>query len=670
MIKKLSKITNPNPMQASPALNPGPKRKPIYKGFLAVALCFMFCIMCSNGWAKAANEEKLEAVIIYKVMQLTQWPNEQQFNTLKIGTYGTSSSYISTLKEYYKNQQIRGKSIDVFKFNPYKDNKHIHALLIDEKKVGELIKISSTLKGRHILIFTEQSKDKRYVMVNLPKIQNEKFGFEINRPNIILEGINISKDVVLAGGSELDVAKIYKETISDLTKTKEIMTLKDKKLNELSQRIESQQKKLKEQNTELEKQNKKMKKQNIEIVLKSKELVKLEFNLETQIKIIKQSNDILDDIEDKLKLSKSSLENQETKNLTLAEKIESNTRILESQKESLLIKDQEIHEKKIALNITNKTVSEQESTIKTQQRFLSALVIQVILVIILGVVLYRSYDAKKKSSLLIERKNTQLEKTMDDLKITQRQLIESEKMASLGGMVKGIAHEVNTPAGIVLTAISNLQERTAKLKVHFNKGTITKNNFKDFLDDCEDISDLSLKNIQRVADLVHNFKLVAVDQDSNEKRIFVLSEYLDDVIKTFEPLINDCEHKIEVNIQDEIEIFGYPGVLSQVIGILISNSLTHAFGNTIKGIMTLRFSLQQDNLHFIYQDNGKGADQNTIDNIFEPFYTTQRGTGGTGLGAHILYNLVTQLLMGEIRCTQGKESGLVFEIIIPIETPE
>ncbi len=636
--------------------------------FTCLLLCLLTTIPPSFA-AQAPTAGQLKAVVIYKVIQLSRWPDEGTLKEYKIGVYGAAPSYVADLNKYYSKQKIRGKSIKVVPYNPFKDKYPIKALLVSEKKVNELIKVNQQTKGRHILVFSERSKEKGHVMINLTQPNSKDVGFEINRVNIILEGLKISKDVVLAGGSELDVAKIYKQTVLDLTQTQKDLNSKDKKLKDQKTRIITQSKKLNTQNSEITRQNSKLKSQlekiehkNLELIEKQKHLNKLERNLEIQLATISSSSKILDNIENKLLTSKTSLQNQESENLTLAQKIKSNMDILAAQKESLKEKEQQI-------SLIGKTVNKQKSTITLQNYFLIVFSLIVFLVIVLSIVLYRSFLAKKKSSIMIEQKNTQLENTMNELNLAQEQLLESEKMASLGGLVTGIAHEVNTPAGIVLTADSSQLERTLEIKTIFERGEITHNMLSEYLDDSIKCSELSLTNIKRVASLVQTFKKVAVDQSSNDQRSFNLAEYVEQVITSTHSLIHEGKHTINVNCPNDIVIFSYPGAMAQMISILITNSVMHGFLNRESGIMSLEFYSENKDLIINYEDNGVGANQEVINNIFEPFYTTARGTGGSGLGAHILFNLVTQLLMGSIKCSIGAQGGLHFKIIIPMHNP-
>ena len=620
-------------------------------GFAILLLMMMVALYSGPVHSESFSKPELEAVILYKIMQLSQWPDDKSIVEFNIGIYD-SSSYISTFKKIFKQQKIRNKNLNIFKFNPYTDKKSINILFITRNNTHKLKEINRLLKGKHVLIITDQSNDKRHVMVNLPLKNKSKITFEINRANIILEGIKISNDIVLMGGSELDIAKIYQDTVSDLSKSKDIINKQDIELIEQQKKLAKKDLELSNLITEIDKQKRQMKKQKEEIL---KDNIILKANSLT-LKINSQ----------KLQSNQLSLDKQNTDNKILLTEISNNKLTLINQTKYLKEKDEAIRQRELEIDLSKKTVSKQQSTIDTQQRILIFFIIQIFLVGALIIILYLGYLTKKKSSSLMQEKNQELEVTMDNLKSTQKKLIESEKMASLGGMVKGIAHEINTPAGIVLTASSSLLKKTQDLELEFKKGKVTESIFMKYLHYSKETTQLSVNNINRLSELVKNFKLVAVDQYSNQKREFELTEYIHEVVSTLHPMLQG-NHALNIVAQQKITLYSYPGAFSQIISLLVENSLMHAFSATQNGIMEIRIRQQDHTLHFTFMDNGTTANQDTLKNIFEPFYTTMRSSSCTGLGGHILYNLVTQLLLGSVYCSLSENGGLIFEITIPIE---
>jgi signal transduction histidine kinase len=176
-----------------------------------------------------------------------------------------------------------------------------------------------------------------------------------------------------------------------------------------------------------------------------------------------------------------------------------------------------------------------------------------------------------------------------------------------------------------------------------------------------------LGNLRRAADHIRSFKQVAVDQTSEDKRRFKLKDYLDEVLLSLHPTLKKTTHTIMVNCPDDLEIESYPGAFSQIITNFILNSLSHGFEHKEHGHILLDITCQNDTLQLRYSDNGKGIPQEECSRVFEPFYTTKRGQGGSGLGLHIVYNLVTQRLNGYIECESMSGIGTAFILQIPLE---
>lgn len=281
-------------------------------------------------------------------------------------------------------------------------------------------------------------------------------------------------------------------------------------------------------------------------------------------------------------------------------------------------------------------------------------------------------EQKKNEEELTRAKETAeaaseaLEESLKALKHAQDHLIQSEKMAALGGLVAGVAHEINTPIGVGVTAASYLEDLVVRYLDAYEKGTLKRSSFETFLQKIREASATMLKNMNRAADLIKNFKQVAVDQSSEKRRTFRLKEYAEGVLISLHPEYKRTGHNVEVFCPDDLTIDNYPGAFSQIITNLVMNSLIHGFEDMENGIITLDFTVKTDTLVFTYKDNGRGMEQEDVKSIFNPFYTTKRSHGGTGLGMHIVYNLVTQTMGGQITCESSPGEGVIFIIRIPL----
>jgi signal transduction histidine kinase len=267
----------------------------------------------------------------------------------------------------------------------------------------------------------------------------------------------------------------------------------------------------------------------------------------------------------------------------------------------------------------------------------------------------------------LEKANVRLQDTLKRLQAAQSKLVQSEKMAALGNLVAGIAHEINTPIGIGVTAASHMDKITRELLSLYKKNTLKRSNIEHYFNTATEASSLVLSNLRRAYDLIRSFKKIAVDQSSEEKRKFYVKEYFEEVILSLKPKLKKTDHEIKIECDENLELFSYPGAFSQILTNFILNSLIHGFEDKSKGKIIIKVTIFNGILFFRFYDNGKGIERNVLKKIFDPFFTTSRAKGGTGLGLHLLYNIVTQTLRGTIRCKSYPGYGTLFIISIPFK---
>ncbi|WJG08771.1 HAMP domain-containing sensor histidine kinase [Aliiglaciecola sp. LCG003] len=265
----------------------------------------------------------------------------------------------------------------------------------------------------------------------------------------------------------------------------------------------------------------------------------------------------------------------------------------------------------------------------------------------------------------LRKRNNELADSMETLNMAKDQLVESERMASLGGLVAGIAHDVNTPLGVGVTAASFLQERIKVLQSAYEDKTLTGKTMSAFLSEAQQTTDLLLSNLNRASDLISSFKQVAVDQTSEAIRDVDLKVYINEVIQSLAPSFKKTKHTINVECPDDLVVKCAPGVIAQIFTNMIMNSLIHGFDENPAGTISINVSHSENEVFIQYQDDGKGLSDDNLARHFDAFFTTKRGTGGSGLGTHIMYNLVTQALKGTIVATSIEGQGLKYEITFP-----
>lgn len=271
----------------------------------------------------------------------------------------------------------------------------------------------------------------------------------------------------------------------------------------------------------------------------------------------------------------------------------------------------------------------------------------------------------------LKRNNNHLQQTLSSLDQARSQLLQSEKMASLGGLVAGIAHEINTPVGNGVTVASSLTDLARRFRRHIEGDAIKRSHLESFAADVEEAAGLISTNLDTAAGLVQSFKQVAADQTSSQRRAFDLHETIDEIVATLRPRFKRTPYAIRIEVPVGIVMESYPGPLGQVITNLVTNSLTHAFQGRDRGEMVITARSEgDDRLRLTYGDDGIGIPSEWRHRIFEPFFTTRQGRGGTGLGLHVVYNIVTNVLGGTIALRGDKDCGVEFILDLPLTAPD
>ena len=274
---------------------------------------------------------------------------------------------------------------------------------------------------------------------------------------------------------------------------------------------------------------------------------------------------------------------------------------------------------------------------------------------------------------LIEANQTLEQKVIDrtaELEAAQEKLVESEKMAALGNLVAGIAHEVNTPLGIALTSVSNCKEELKDIYRDFENDELTEQGFKDFEAICSEGLNLAETSLMRAANLVQDFKRTSADQTSLEIEEIALDEYIPRVCNPLKPMLRKEQIELSIDVTPNLVITTCPGIIAQLLTNLISNAQRHAFGPSVNNDVnrvSVSCSKNAKGIVISVRDNGKGIPEALHKKVFEPFYTTARDKGGTGLGLNILYNLVRQKFNGEIDLTSTPGEGTKVTVCIPVE---
>ncbi|MAD73683.1 MAG: hypothetical protein CML20_02575 [Rheinheimera sp.] len=312
------------------------------------------------------------------------------------------------------------------------------------------------------------------------------------------------------------------------------------------------------------------------------------------------------------------------------------------------------------------------------------LLVSVLLLIMLGLHLLRSKNLRKQQeemAWLVEQRTETLnertralqesksrtEQTLQQLESTVKELVRTEKMAALGQLVAGVAHEVNTPLGVALTANSVVTEESRILLQKLAGGNIRRRELDNYLNKLVQAGLLLDNNLQRAAQLIANFKQVSVDLTADNQRQFNLAKYLDELLDSLSLMWRNRKIRLQMDCPDNIEMNSFPGTIGQIITNFTQNAVVHGFKDRASGEITIHCRKQGDLVEIVFADNGAGIDDEYIERIFDPFFTTNRHQGGTGLGLHIVFNLITQKLGGSVKVSSTPGEGTRFTVVLPLQ---
>src|SRR5439155_19302061 len=274
--------------------------------------------------------------------------------------------------------------------------------------------------------------------------------------------------------------------------------------------------------------------------------------------------------------------------------------------------------------------------------------------------------AKRKTEDELRTSKEKAESALLELNTAQQNLIDAERLAALGGLVAGVAHEVNNPIGISLTVASSFARRAEMFEADLRTEPLRRSKLDEFVKISRDASQQLVANLTRAGELIQSFKQVAVDRSHAERRQFSLSEATDQIIASLRPVLKRSPITLQVDVPEGLLLDGYPGSYGQILTNLFLNAANHAFGDGRAGTITISARPPgADDIEISFADDGAGMTPDVQRQAFDPFFTTRRNEGGTGLGLHIVYNLVTQQLGGRMMLESRLGEVTTFRIIMP-----
>lgn len=673
------------------------KRLPSF--VLGVAL---FLTGTENLCAQEVPSPLIKTGLIHKFAQYIEWQQEEDIDTFRIGVYGEEPELLSNLL-LLESFTLKEKPVSIKKFARLNDISGIHLLYFTRDKNSEIQRISNHLAGTHTLMVSDRVRNQDLIMINFLPMAEGKADFEVNKANITNAGMDIAPDLLLLGGTEVDVVGLFKQS------QKAIQRFKDQ-IDELSESFNSKSKQIEEQNREIDKQNKEIE---IQKELYEEQMRKQKLQQEEMDAHAEQLANVLEEVEVKQQTLDSKIElirNQEDEISNQRAEIENRNTILKEQEGEIKIQEKKIEEQVSQLsNFAN--------TVARQRIFIYIIIAVCFLIVGLVFFIYRSYKIKKNANQEIEVKNRELQSrheeiiaqsheiqlaneevvatnealeeqkrelqlTLENLKLTQSQLIHSEKMASVGVLTAGIAHELNNPINFVSGNVNplrrDLNDVFSIIKKYDDiiKTKTLSEEFSD-VDALKEKLDYSLL-IKEITSL-----LEGIDEGANRSSQIVKG------LRSFSRLDEEkCEmYDIHEGIESSLillhnkiknkvivkrdfgkfkEVECYPSKLNQVIMNVLTNSI-QAIED--KGEILIQTISSDIGIKIIIKDNGKGMTPEVKKHIFEPFYTTKDVGRGTGLGLSISFGIIEQH-NGNIDVISEPGKGTEFIISLPKTQPE
>lgn len=624
---------------------------------------FYFLVCLLPSLALFAQEDEIQirkAALIIKIAQEFQWNLEPDSTHFVLTLHNAPTTF--SILQNAGPLNVAGKPVKLLQSQGDDISFQSNAVYINSPSPQLHARLFSQLQGKGVLLISSESSEIVSSMINVYHI-DRNLGFSVNRPNLEAEGFGVSKRLLELGGTELESATIYKEVIKGIAAQRQWLddlqtelveaeaqfkrdkAAQDMELKVLQQDIQEQERQLQKSQHELvqsqsalQSSQSDLQQSQHDLQIKQAEIQSQTQKLDEILSSLQRSQEQIQDAEQALEIKQSEIRQTESLLQRLSNEIASQQTTLAEQKDQLGLKDE--------------LLASQQDRFYFMMGFISLIALAMFVVVHLWV-------RNRKANLQLSRSLAKLEKA-------KNQLVEAEKFAALGQLVAGVAHELNTPIGVSITSSSAMSETLGLIEQQIITGKVKKSVLLSHLENMKAAQELTLRNLSRAGNLIQSFKQVAADQSMSGQREIELLSYLEEILQTLDITLK--KQDIDWDIKGEaVKSSMDPGQFAQVVQNLVLNCQRHAFTNIDNPNIKIYLSHDDNQIYLTIKDNGVGMEASVRDKICEPFYTTARGSGGTGLGMHIVYNLVTQSFGGTLKVESQPGKGTSFLICLPRE---
>ncbi len=636
--------------------------------FLFVAIHLIGFSMSTYAQTPSIEMHKIEVAYIYSFAKNIEWPERKgDFNILVVSTDPTLQSEFDNLSS---QRSLSGRKIVVSASNSPSINRLYDLIFVSQEFNASVRSIFDQISRKGTLLVTENYEDLNYTMINFSQEQDETLGFKMNRENINAQGLQVLPEVILLGGSKVEVAQLYREA-------KDSLRILESSVRDLENRYDSIFRSIERSRQLILTQRDLIDEQTDEIESKQGTIEDQQVTLDSLLPAVTQSSGQLDSITAILRNREQDLANLQDEITRQSYQLEEGSRILKKQEERL---DEQIKE----INERESNLEELGTVVNTQKNALYVAAIFTVLVIILTILIYRAYRFRRRDAAVLRNQKEELSELLDELKEAQTQLVQSEKMASLGVLTAGIAHEINNAINFVYSGIQIIDTRMKDIQsvidvvlqlnsddpeLHKHVEDLEKLKEESDYEQAHEVINQMIKNIhvgaKRTTEIVNGLRTFSREETLEQNEVDIHA----DIEVALLLLKNRYKNNIEIEkkfAKDLPIVMGYPGQLGQVFLNLISNAIDAIEEKSEGGKITIETLARSKEVEISITDNGTGIDQHVIDKIFDPFFSTKKVGTGTGLGLSITYGIVERH-GGTIHVSSEKNAWTKFSIRLPLK---
>ena len=630
-------------------------------------LRWLLLVVVCSWWSVGALTAPVEApvyqmksALLLKLFDYFTWPEDEAAPVASLALVGEDPRLFAEIRRAAARFPVRGQPLRIARPAVIGELAGYQLVYVAANSPWPLEAVAAATRKTGTLLVSDGSLAHKDLMLNILTDDNG-IRFEVNRINIVFEGLTMDNEIMLLGGTELELAQLFRENEYALQQLKTSLVDKELEVGSLQQELQRQNRhlaQLKAEQTVLNRQlvrdRQQLAEQGLLVDRQQASLTRLQQQLADKQQLLSETETALASRQRDLDGQLALLADNELRIQTLTRDILANNQLFGRQQQALASQAAQLTRQQQQLSTLGTTVTEQRALLA------AGAIIGFVVLCLLVVILWINRARRQV--------NAELAGSLDELHRTQDQLVEARKMAALNLLTSGIAHEVNTPLGICITAVSSQNVELQKIRQRLAAEQMTRADLEQFLDRCEHGNRVTSNSLAKSASLIERFKDMVVDTSVENTSAFAVRDYLTEILAKFQTTLAAAQIAVEIDCPATLQLRCDHQVFEQVFSELVTNSITHGFEGRDGGAISIAVRQQDATAEFDYRDDGKGIGREELAQVFNPFFTSKRGKGHSGLGLSIIYNLVNHALAGTIACEEQPTVGCHFILRLPLDS--